>query len=104
MASNDAHQSEALRFLCQPETPPGSPASRENAFTAAHTSPIYVSVNHRLPAVRDSAKYMAARVGVALNWVTNEAQFSTAEYRQRAVTSFRKAKEFYEAAEQRATK
>jgi len=74
----------------------------ENAYTAAHSSPIYVTVNDKMPAEKHSAEYMIARVGVALDWVKTTAQFSTDEYRQRAIASFEKAQRFYQKALERA--
>lgn len=76
----------------------------ENAYTAAHSSPIYVTVNGKKPADKDSANYMTARSQVALEWVKNTARFSSDEYRERAVTSFEKALLFYQEARNRASK
>ena len=75
----------------------------ENAFTAAHSSPVYVNVNGRLPADKPSAEYMIARVKTSLQWAEKTAMFSTGEYRRRAVESFQMALHFYEDALQRAT-
>lgn len=75
----------------------------ENAYTAAHGSPIYVTVNGEKPANKDSADYMVARSEVALDWAKNEAKFSTNDYRKRAVGSFETALRFYESARSRAS-
>jgi hypothetical protein len=79
------------------------PNNWEGAYTAAHSSPIYVNVNDQLPADKYSAQYMIARVGVAIDWVKTTAQFSTDEYHQRAIDSFEKALRFYQEALKRAT-
>ena len=71
--------------------------------TAAHSSPIYVTVNDELPAVRGSAEYMVARLEATLEWAKgDDALWSSDEYRQRALSSFQQAKSFYEAAAERA--
>ncbi|MCL5271323.1 MAG: CehA/McbA family metallohydrolase [bacterium] len=75
----------------------------ENAYTAAHSSPIYVTVDGKLPADKAGAEYMIGRVKVALDWIAKEG-FTTEEYRQRAIESTKKALRFYEDALARAEK
>jgi hypothetical protein len=76
----------------------------EKAYTAAHSSPIYVTVNDELPAEEYGAKYMAARSKVSINWCKTQAEFPSEEHRERAVASFEKALKFYEEALARATR
>ena len=78
------------------------PENWENTITAAHSSPIYVTVNGELPAVKASAEYLVARCGVATEWARNEALWSSDEYKARAVAGFTKAQDFYKAALARA--
>ena len=82
--------------------PRREPDNWDKVPTAAHSSPIYVTVNGRLPAVKASAEYMAARVGAAIAWGDSVAVWSSPAYKARALASFRKAHEFYEAALTRA--
>ena len=74
----------------------------ERVTTAAHSSPIYVTVNGRPRAVRKSAEYMVGRVEVAIRWAENEAMWSSPAYKARALASFRQALDFYKAALKRA--
>ena len=62
---------------------------------AAHTSPIYVHVGGTLPAKRRSARYLVARVETAIRWAQEEAIWSSAAYREKALDSFEAAREFY---------
>ncbi|KKL48239.1 hypothetical protein LCGC14_2327490, partial [marine sediment metagenome] len=71
-------------------------------LTAAHSSPIYVTVNDRLPADKDSAKYMIARMDTTIEWADSTATWSSDKYKARALTSYRKARAFYEQALDRA--
>lgn len=63
--------------------------------TAAHTSPIYVTVNGKLPADQASAKYLLARLDASLNWIDNQALFSSEQHRHDARKSFEQARQFY---------
>jgi hypothetical protein len=73
-----------------------------NAITAAHSSPIYVTVNGESPADAASARYMIARVAASIDWAKSVAKWSSADARARALAGFEKAKAFYEAALRRA--
>ncbi|MHC4996470.1 MAG: CehA/McbA family metallohydrolase [Planctomycetota bacterium] len=78
------------------------PDNWHHGITAAHTSPIYVTVNDQPPAVKASAKYMVARLEATIRWANTEAMWSSDAYKNKALTSFRLAKVFYETALQRA--
>jgi hypothetical protein len=78
------------------------PDNWHHTITAAHSSPIYVTVNDELPAVKSSAEYMVARLEATIDWVDAEAMWSSDEYRRKAIASFENAKAFYEAATERA--
>jgi hypothetical protein len=78
------------------------PDNWHHTITAAHSSPIYVTVNDQLPAVKESAEYMTARLEATLRWAETDALWSSDEYKSKAISSFEQAKAFYEAALQRA--
>ena len=61
-----------------------------------------MTINDQLPAVKESAEYMTARLEATLVWAETDAIWSTDEYKSKAMSSFKKAKAFYEAALQRA--
>lgn len=71
-------------------------------ITAAHTSPIYVTLNDRKPAVRASAQYMVARLDETIRWGEEDAFWSHDLRQQEALNSFRAAREIYVAALKRA--
>ncbi len=73
-------------------------------ITAAHTSPIYVTLNGRKPAVKASAQYMVARLDETIRWGEEDAFWSHDLRRQEAINSFRAAREVYVAALKRAGK
>jgi len=79
-----------------------NPDNWHHTITAAHSSPIYVTVNDELPAVKDSAEYMVARLEATLRWAEAKALWSSDEYKRKATSSFRQAKKFYESARARA--
>ncbi|MFC1735895.1 CehA/McbA family metallohydrolase [Candidatus Hydrogenedentota bacterium] len=79
------------------------PNNWEHAYTAAHTSPIYVTVNDQMPAEKASAEYMVARLQVTLDWAKDKAIFLNEDVKKRAIESFDKAKRFYESALARAS-
>ena len=62
---------------------------------SAHTSPIYVTVNGKLPADLPSATYLVARLDASIKWIESEAAFSSEQNRQDARKSFAQAKQFY---------
>jgi hypothetical protein len=62
---------------------------------SAHTSPIYVTVNGKLPADEPSAKYLVARLDASIEWLETEATFNSEHNRQEAKKSFEQAKQFY---------
>ncbi len=78
------------------------PDNWHHTITAAHSSPIYVTVNDELPAVKASAEYMTARLEATLQWARTQAMWSSDEYKNKAIASFKKAEQFYQAALQRA--
>lgn len=78
------------------------PDNWHHTISAAHSSPIYVTINDRLPAVKESARYMAARLDATLKWAETDAKWSSDEYKSKAVASFKQAKQFYESARERA--
>jgi hypothetical protein len=61
-----------------------------------------VKINDELPAVKESADYMVARMNATLGWAETDARWSSDEYRRKAISSFQQAKSFYEAAKARA--
>ena len=79
------------------------PDNWENTLTAAHTSPVYVTVNGRLPADKTSAKYMVARLDATIKWVNEEAMWSSDAAKAKALAGFTQARAFYAAALKRAT-
>ncbi|MDA0347383.1 MAG: CehA/McbA family metallohydrolase [Verrucomicrobia bacterium] len=68
---------------------------------AAHTSPIYVTVNSQPPANKDDASYLLARLDTTLRWAETEAIWSNPETRKTAIDSFQKARSFYRKAQDR---
>lgn len=78
------------------------PDNWHHTITAAHSSPIYLTINDQLPAVKESAEYMTARLEATLKWAEADALWSSDEYKSRAISSFKQAKKFYDAALQRA--
>ncbi len=70
--------------------------------TAGHTSPIYFTVNNRPPADRDSARYLVARINESIRWANEDAIWTSEDAKRRAIDSFTLAREFYEAALERA--
>jgi hypothetical protein len=78
------------------------PDNWHHTFTAAHSSPIYVTINDQLPANKESADYMVARMDATLQWAEADALWSSNENRRKAISSFRQAKRFYETASERA--
>lgn len=69
--------------------------------TAGHTSPIYVTLDDRLPAIGESARYLVARLNETLRWADEEAIWTSDAAKERAVTTFKQAREFYESALER---
>ena len=69
---------------------------------AAHTSPIYVSINDTPPSHSDDARYLLARMDLTLDWAQTNAIWSSSSSRQTAVESFREARLFYAEALERA--
>lgn len=69
---------------------------------AAHTSPIYVTVDDSLPADEESARYLMARLDATLIWAEQGAIWSSPESKRSAMKAFREARAFYEAALNRA--
>jgi hypothetical protein len=69
-----------------------------HAMTAAHSSPIYVTVNSQLPAVKASAEYMTSRLEATLEWARTKAMWSSDESKNKALASFNQARQFYQAA------
>ena len=78
------------------------PDNWHHTITAAHSSPIYVTINEQLPAVKESAEYMTARLEATHQWAENTAIWSNDDYKNKALASFKQALQFYEAALQRA--
>ena len=78
------------------------PDNWHHTITAAHSSPIYVTLNDQLPAVKESAEYMTARLDATLQWAESDAVWSNDAYKNKAISSFKQAKQFYEAALRRA--
>ena len=78
------------------------PDNWHHTIAAAHSSPIYVTINDELPAVEESAEYMVARLESTLKWADTDALWSSDEYKRKAISSFQQAKAFYDAAEERA--
>jgi len=79
------------------------PDNWHHSITAAHSSPIYVTVNKRAPAVQTSAEYMVARLDATLEWARTEALWSSDASKHKALASFEQARHFYWAALQRAS-
>lgn len=71
-------------------------------ITAAHSSPIYVTINDEKPAVLESAEYLIARLDETIRWAEQEGLWSSARSKQKAINSFRAAREVYQRAKQRA--
>jgi len=71
------------------------PENWERAITAAHSSPIYVTVAGKLPAVKGSAEYLVARMDMTLQWAEKTAVWSTPQSKARAMKGFEQAREFY---------
>ena len=69
---------------------------------AAHTSPVYITVNGEKPANAEDARYLLARLDTTLNWAETQAIWSSPETQKTALDSFRKARRFFEAAHMRA--
>lgn len=69
---------------------------------AAHTSPIYITVNDRVPASAKDAKYLIARMDSTLEWANTDAIWSSSSSKQTAVQSFKEARSFYKNALNRA--
>ncbi len=69
---------------------------------AAHTSPIYVSINEEPPAHAEDARYLVARIDKTLDWAQTDAVWTSPSTKQTALDSFRKALSFYEQALERA--
>jgi hypothetical protein len=76
--------------------------SWHSGVTAAHSSPIYVTVNKKLPAIAESARYLVGRLDTTLQWAEKEAIWSDENYRKKAITSFQQARRFYQSALDRA--
>jgi hypothetical protein len=62
---------------------------------AAHTSPIYVSVNNKAPANSEDAEYLLARLETTLKWAKTEAIWSSSTSKEIAISSFEEARRFY---------
>ena len=62
------------------------PDNWHHTITAAHSSPIYVTINNELPAVRASAEYMVARLQETRIWADVEAMWSSEEYKSKALS------------------
>lgn len=62
---------------------------------AAHTSPVYVTVNEELPANTADANYLLARLDATLQWTETGAIWSSAATKQTAIESIEKARSFY---------
>jgi hypothetical protein len=71
---------------------------------AAHSSPIYVSVNDELPANADDANYLITRIDKTLDWAQSEAIWTSPKTKQTAIDSFQKARQFYTNALRRASR
>lgn len=79
-----------------------NPDNWHRQITAAHSSPIYVTIGDRLPAVKSSAEYMVARLNTTLRWAEHRAIWSNNEARENALEAFEQAKAFYGSALERA--
>ncbi|NKB72222.1 MAG: hypothetical protein GKR89_34520 [Candidatus Latescibacteria bacterium] len=66
--------------------------------SAAHTSPVYVTIDGQPAAVSQSARYMIARLEGTLDWARDNERWSSTAYRERALDSFRRAKSYYQRA------
>ena len=71
---------------------------------AAHSSPLYVSVNDELPANADDANYLITRIDKTLDWAQSEAIWTSPKTKQTAIDSFQKARQFYTNALRRASR
>ena len=71
-------------FLRQPGVPP-----------MAHTSPVYLTVSKQPVWSGESAKFLASRVGAAIEWVRTQANFETAEQKAEVIALFERAKRVY---------
>lgn len=69
---------------------------------AAHTSPIYVTINDQPPVNSEDAEYLLARMNVTLNWARSQAIWSTPASKLTALDSIAQARKFYEKVLQRA--
>lgn len=69
---------------------------------AAHTSPIYLTVNGEQPANADDARYLLARLDTTLQWAETGAIWSSSKTKWEALDSFKRARSIYEAALNRA--
>lgn len=74
-----------------------------NYTMAAHTSPIYITVNNEPPANAEDARYLLARLDTSLRWAEEEAIWSSANSKRTALDSFRKARSIYSSALRRAS-
>jgi hypothetical protein len=73
-----------------------------NYTMAAHTSPIYITVNNQQPTNAEDAKYLRARLDTTLAWADTDAIWSSPDSKRTAIDSFKEARSFYESAIQRA--
>jgi hypothetical protein len=72
-----------------------NPDNWHRGITAAHSSPIYVTINHEKPAILESAEYMIARLDETLRWAQQEALWSSDQSKQKAINSFKAARNVY---------
>ena len=79
-----------------------NPDNWHRQVTAAHSSPIYVTINGRSQAVRSSAQYMVARLDTTLRWAEEDALWSSPQYKAKALAGIEQARQFYQAALMRA--
>ena len=79
-----------------------NPDNWHRGITAAHSSPIYVIIKDEKPAMLASAKYLVARLDETIRWAQQEAHWSSDESRQKAINSFKAAREVYLRARDRA--
>ena len=75
-----------------------------NYTIAAHTSPIYVTINGQPPAKANDAKYLLARMDTTLEWAKTKAIWSSRSTKQTAIQSFQKARSFYQKSLERANR
>jgi hypothetical protein len=71
-------------------------------ITAAHSSPIYVTIKDEKPAVLESAAYLVARLDETIRWAQQDAIWSSDLSKQTAVNSFQAARGVYLRARDRA--